>query len=68
MEFTLTLGWWLAPFAVTLIAFGWFWIWAANDPPSSGYGNIGRGLGQALFLLAAIVVSLVAWLVYFIFN
>ncbi len=60
------IGWWALPAAISLIAFGWFWIWFANDPPSSGYGNIGRGLGQGLFLLCAIIVTLVAWLVYFV--
>ncbi len=64
MSFTITLGWWLVPTAVTVIALTWVTVWQSRQPQSSGYGSIGAGLGEALMLLLAVVVSAFAWIVY----
>lgn len=64
MTFQLHLGWWLLPFAVTIAAFVWrYWV-HKDDQPSYGYGRIGAGLGELLTLAAALIVSLVAWLIW----
>jgi hypothetical protein len=65
MTFEITFGWWLAPLTITLMTFVWHW-WMHKDEidPGSVYGVIGRGLGEALTLLVAAVVSLLAWLIW----
>jgi len=64
MTFEIKLGWWLVPVAVTLATLIWQWWVHKDDPPSYGYGSVGSALGQCLTLAAAIIVSLVAWLVW----
>lgn len=66
MSFTVTLGWWVLPAAVTLIAFGWYGAWEDRQPPPSDYGAIGDGLARMLLLALALIASLIAWLIYFI--
>lgn len=64
MTISLSLGWWLAPLAVTIIAFAWHFLLWANQPPPSGYGAIGDGIAATASFLLALVVSLVAWLIW----
>ena len=66
MTFTIAFGWWLIPFSVTLAAFAWHsWVhW--GEQSSGGYGAIGYAFGWAVTVAAALIVSLVAWLIYFI--
>tara|TARA_Y100001933_G_C18936421_1_gene537598 strand:- start:202 stop:408 length:207 start_codon:yes stop_codon:yes gene_type:complete len=68
MAFTVDFGWWLLPLAITLAAFGRLWVWSAQQPPSSGYGAIGTVMAHAFLFAIALIVSLVAWLVYAIFT
>jgi len=63
MSVSIFLGWWLVPAIFTIGAFTWAW-WAGDRSPSSGYGNIGKGLANALVLAVALIASLMAWLVW----
>jgi hypothetical protein len=63
MSFTVLIGWWLAPCLVTVAASTWAG-WAGDHSSSSGYGNIGKGLGNALIFGVALVASLIAWLIW----
>lgn len=64
MTFTITMGWWLVPLAITVATFGGFAVWSISQPPASGYDSIGAGIAAAMVFLLATVVSLVAWLVW----
>lgn len=60
---TIVFGWWLAPLLVTIAAF----IWAAriqDTSPAGDYGRIGQGIGNAVVCGVALIVSLVAWLIW----
>lgn len=57
---TITIGWWLVPLIITLIAFGWCF---ARDS-GGGYANIGGFMD----FVAALIVSLVAWLAWSLFR
>lgn len=62
---TITLGWWIAPLVMTVLVFAWRAYMHKDDGPSfGGYSAIGAGIGAALTLLAAVVVSLIAWLIW----
>lgn len=65
MTVTINSFWWALPFAVTIICF--LFAWRAQDRrPASDYGNIGKGIGNAALYGVALIISLLAWLVYFI--
>ena len=57
MILTITIGWWLAPAAVT---FGMV-IWAFWPEKNVGYG---MDVGGAFKVLVGIIVALAAWLVW----
>lgn len=60
---TISLGWWIAPAAITLLAFGW--ACAKEDrSPAYDYGRIGQGIGNAVLYGVALIVSLTAWLIW----
>lgn len=63
MTFTVMLGWWLLPAFITATSFTWAWL-AGDHSSSSGYGHIGKGLGNALIFAVALVASLIAWLIW----
>lgn len=64
MTVSITLGWWLAPLAVTLLSFGLAWGKCVLVPDSGGgYFPMGALMAVFLFPLAA-VVSLAAWLAW----
>jgi len=64
MTITLTFGWWLLPLAVTIAAFGWH-SWATKENRrTGGYEDIGMAMGQLITFSAALVVSLIAWLIW----
>jgi hypothetical protein len=59
---TITVGIWIVPLAVTIIA---FCVASYSTPESSGdYGGIGAGLVGVIYLAGALIVSLVAWFVW----
>jgi hypothetical protein len=64
MQIMIPVGWWILPLAVTIAAFVW-WNWLhKDDRRSGGYGDIGQGLAQLASLGAALIVSLIAWLIW----
>lgn len=69
MTFTLGLGWWLLPAAVTLTSLVIAWIAVGRLPaPSRGdysaIGNAALGLVVLAYGAAAAIVSLIAWLTW----
>lgn len=67
MEYTISLGWWLAPMIITLIALGWAFA-KGDHGAASGYGAIGQGFINAMLFGFAMIVSLVAWLLWALFR
>jgi hypothetical protein len=64
MTLTFSLGWWLAPLAFTIIACGTaYWVEPARTPPR-GYGDIVQGFVSAFLWGAALILSLIAWLIW----
>jgi hypothetical protein len=55
---TITLSWWAIPLAITLAAFWW-----ALFRETTG-SDLGAAIDSAFGLVVALIVSLVAWLVY----
>lgn len=65
MTVTINSFWWALPLVITLICF--LSAWRAQDRrPASDYGYIGKEIGNAALYGVAIIISLLAWLVYFI--
>jgi len=56
---TITIGWWAVPLAITVISFV---LAGSYSPRSSGYGY--GDITGAFFVLGAIIVSLIAWLIW----
>ena len=54
---------WTIPFIITLVV---FWRAFSVDPRGGGGYGIGKAIGGLFALAAAAVVSLIAWLIYFI--
>jgi hypothetical protein len=65
MTFTLVADWWLAPLAVTIIAFGWSTFKCSSIQPSGG-GSFPDmpPLVWLFFHSVAFVVTLIAWLIW----
>lgn len=65
MNVSVTIGWWLIPFLVGLVAFTWAFP-RRNSERSDGslFGDMSYVLGFTLRSLLALVVSLVALLVW----
>ena len=60
----ITLGWWLAPLAVTILSFiGWLWYQSSNSTGSDTYG-IGSLINMFMLLVICVVPSLIAWLLW----
>jgi len=64
MDFTLTIGWWAIPAFITIAAlYGAF-----REQPAPSGNDYGAGAVIGLiFVMGAVIVSLVAWLVWAIF-
>jgi hypothetical protein len=65
MTFTVGFGWWLLPLAITIAAFAWDWWVHKDEVQADGYSVIGQSMGHAITFLMALVISLMAWLAYF---
>lgn len=61
---TIEFGWWLLPLSVTFAAFVWQWRVHKDERPAGDYAVIGAAFGRLITFMAAVVVSLIAWLVY----
>ena len=63
MSFTISLSWWLAPLAVTIIAF--VVAFAKDDRgPAGDYGGFAQAFASLLLYATAAIVSLIAWLIW----
>lgn len=62
MTFTIAYGWWIAPLAITVAA--WGWCWSTSRPVGSGLGAVGASFGEGLRMASALIVTLVAWLIW----
>lgn len=61
MVFTVQLGWWLIPAAITAASLGWaYW---AMSPDRGGDYNF-TGLFNAMLWLISLVPALTAWLIW----
>jgi len=60
MTIHITFGWWLLPFIITFAAFTAAYLTMRNDPEA----RMGGPVIWALFNGAAMIVSLIAWLVW----
>lgn len=59
------IGWWLIPAFITIAAFGWA-KWASGPDAYGTNDRLGTAIVAVFTLGPALVVSLSAWLVYFI--
>ena len=64
MNITITADWWLAPLAVTIIAFGWSSVMCARLEPSHSGWFDATPLVWIFFHGIAAFVTLVAWLIW----
>lgn len=60
---TVTIGWWAIPLLATLVLFGWA-TWRRSDEDRHGDYDFAFWVPAAARLAAAIVGSLVAWLIW----
>lgn len=62
MTFTITFGWWLLPSVITIGLF----TWANAQGPRSQRGGYGYGadISGLVYLAAAVIGSLVSWLIW----
>ena len=61
MTVTIGLGWWLAPLTVTFESFALAW-WFSR--PSNGNGDIVGAMVAVIFFSWAVILALVAWLIW----
>jgi hypothetical protein len=66
MTFTISFGWWLVPAFVTVCAFSANRLFGARMGPQNGsmFPDIGGALMELLGYVAALAVSLLAWLIW----
>lgn len=64
MTFTIGLGWWIAPALVTVLALGWALFMSRDEGSHGDYASIGNAFVALVIYGAALIVSLIAWLVW----
>ncbi len=65
MSFTVSLGVWLVPLAITLVSFAWAIPMRENERPGGGImSGFGYAIGALLRCLFAACCSLFAWLIW----
>lgn len=63
MTINIALGWWIAPAAVTALAF--LWVYLKQDRKvSGGLGEPARLMGNLFLYLIATIPALIAWLIW----
>lgn len=68
MSVTVALGWWLLPLALTVLSLAWAIPMRADElPTGSMFDGLGYVIGGALRVSAAIILSLIAWLIWALF-
>lgn len=62
MTFVIEIGWWLIPLAISILAF----LWAVVATPRSnpGYYGYGSAIAGLFTYVPALIVSLIAWLIW----
>jgi hypothetical protein len=64
MSITIQFGWWLLPLAVTVCSYGRaFWL-LPDELGGGDYAATGKALCGLVYLGAATIISLIAWLVW----
>ncbi|WP_343518113.1 hypothetical protein [Sphingomonas sp.] len=66
MTFTLSADWWLAPAIVAVAAFAWA-AWADRDNRPRGDYSF-SGIASAFVYGIALIVSLIAWLIWAVLS
>lgn len=64
MTLTIGFGWWLVPTAVTIIAFVYAGFMCRDEGYHGDYAAIGNAMVGLVVYGAAIIVSLLAWLIW----
>lgn len=64
MNITIGFGWWLAPMFVTGAALGWYLARRPRQDAGGYYGSAGTALARLIYFTPALVISLVAWLIW----
>ncbi|WP_320194975.1 hypothetical protein RMR10_011975 [Agrobacterium rosae] len=64
MSFTLELGWWIAPTAITIAAFAIAAYMGRDEGGHGDYAAIGNAFVGLVVYGAALVLSLIAWLIW----
>jgi hypothetical protein len=67
MTFTITYGWWLLPFFITIASFAWSF-WSTREEKKNPSGWIGVALVGWFSYGLATIITLVSWLIYFIIH
>ncbi|MBB3313649.1 putative membrane protein [Rhizobium sp. BK196] len=68
MTVTISLGWWILPMAITLIAFIVAGGMCRTEGGHGDYASIGNAVVGLVVLGAALIVSLIAWLIWAILT
>lgn len=63
MEVTITIGWWIIPLLLTAVAIVWAFVAGSDNG-----GGFMSGIGVFFTLVPALIISLVAWIVYAILK
>lgn len=63
MTIEISFGWWIAPAAVTALAFMWAYL-KQDRKVSSGLGEPARFMGNLFLYLIATIPALIAWLIW----
>lgn len=65
MDVTIPVGWWLIPLTITVASFAWAIPMRANERPTGHmFDGLGYAIGGGFRLAAALILSLLAWLVW----
>jgi len=63
MTISISIGWWIAPLAITIMLFGAAWAKTSEDRRPAGDYSF-PGLGTVFAMGAATIMSLIAWLAW----
>lgn len=61
---TLTIGWWAIPLTITILAFGFALIKTGKSSGPHCADSIGDAISFCIFNGAALIISLIAWLIW----
>ena len=67
LTLTLTIDWWLIPFAITVLSFGYA-CWLTANYPEAGVSGVGEASAIVFRFGFATIVSLVAWLLHLLLK